>query len=531
MPRHAPSSRAGWPLRHSPLRARLTRSLALAAAVPLALGACSSAVSQEAGGGHPVDGGTLTVGTVMDIQPSIFYGMVFQSFNGNVLEALVDYPAEGLEPQPRLATAWEVSEDGTSVRLELRDGVTFHSGREFGNTDVEYSIKATADPVNAAPIARSAGVITEFDTSEPGVITLGLTHPISNLFDVLAAVPIVDSETDAGLKDASEIIGTGPFLFDSWTPGSEYQFSRNENYWGDAARLDEVVFKVVPDPQALASQLRAGQLDVVSGVTNRDARQLDGDSRYVVESLEGSGGGTYLGLNVTDGALQDVQVRRAIAHAIDQDRISEEVYLGFGRGGDLPWTSDSPIFDEVLDNYYPYDLAAAEKLLDEAGATNLRLPLSYAAESPAYATIAQIIQADLAQIGVEVTLAPRPMAEMTQLGAVPGGIEGLWLNGHQWTNFSPSTIPVSAYAFNSEKNISNFTDEAYQAAARAAWATTPDAAASGETYRELAETFLDSAFVHEVFVSNGTRIRSSGVEGVTSGKTVALGLADAHLTR
>lgn len=526
MPISLHSPRAG-----SPFRARLTKTLALAAALPLALGACSSAVSQEVGGGVPVEGGTLTVGTALDIQPSIFYAMVFQSFNGNVLEALVDYPADGLEPQPRLATAWEISEDGTSVRLELRDGVAFHTGREFTNTDVEYSIKAAADPVNAAPIARSAGAITEFDTSEPGVITLGLAHPISNLFDVLAAVPIVDSETAAGLKDASEIIGTGPFLFDSWSPGSEYRFSRNDNYWGDEAELDEVVFKVVPDPQSLASQLRAGQLDVVSGVTNRDARQLEGDSKYVVETVEGSGGGTYLGLNVTDTALQDVTVRKAIAHAIDQERIAEEVFLGFGRGGDLPWTSDSPIYDAALDDYYPYDLAAAEKLLDEAGAENVTLPLSYAAEVPSYAAIAQIIQADLAEIGVDVTLQPRPMAEMSQLGAVPGGIEGLWINGHQWTNFSPATIPVSAYAFNSDQNISNFYSDAYKAAARAAWATTPDAAASGEVYHDLAEAFLDSAFVHEVFVSNGSRVRSASVEGLSSGKTVALGLADAYLTK
>src|SRR5690606_26125846 len=137
----------------------------LAAAVPLAVGACSSAVSQEsAGGGEAVEGGTLTVGTTLDIQPAIFYAMIFQSFNGNVFESLVDYPAEGLEPQPRLATSWEVSQDGTSVRLELRDGVRFHTGRELTNEDVAFSIKAAADPANAAPIGRSAGAITEFDT-------------------------------------------------------------------------------------------------------------------------------------------------------------------------------------------------------------------------------------------------------------------------------------------------------------------------------------------------------------------------------
>lgn len=509
----------------------MVTSLALAAVVPLALSACSSAVSQEAGGTEPVEGGTLTVGTMLDIQPSIFYAMVFQAFNGNVVEALVDYPADGLEPQPRLATAWELSEDGTSVRLELQEGVRFHTGRELTSKDVEFSIRAAADPVNAAPIARSAGVITSFDTSKPGEITLTLEHPISNLFDVLAAVPIVDSETFAGLADASEVIGTGPFVFDSWTPGSEYVFTRNEEYWGEEALLDEVRFKVVPDPQALTLQLRAGQLDVVAGASNRDAQQLEGEEKYAVETVEGSGGGTYLGINVTEPDLEDVRVRRAIAHAIDQERIAEEVYLDYGRGGDLPWSSDSPIWEEKLDDYYPYDLARAEQLLDEAGVKGLSLPLTYASENPGQAAIAQIIQSDLASIGVKVELVPRPMAELSQLGAVPGGIEGLWLNGHQWANFSPATIPVSAYAFNSEQNISKLDDADYKAAARAAWATTPEAALSSGVYRSLAQAYLDAAFVHEVFVATGIRVSSTRVHGLDSGKTIALDLAETYVTK
>jgi peptide/nickel transport system substrate-binding protein len=515
-------------------RKRLHRTLALAAILPLTLAACSSAVGEQSepkSDGAVVEGGTLRVGTFMDIQPTILYAMLFQSFNGNVLETLVDYPLDSLEPQPRLATEWELSEDGTQVRLALQPGVTFHSGRELTSADVEFSIKAAADPVNVAPIARSAAVVTKFDTSKPDEITLTLAHPISNLFDVLAAVPIVDSESAAGLKDGSKIIGTGPFVFESWTPGSEYVFARNDDYWGEKALLDEVQFKVIPDPQALTSQLRAGQLDVVSGASNRDAQQLESDPKYVVETVEGSGGGTYLGTNVTDPALKDVRVRRALAHAIDQERIAEEVYLGYGRGGDLPWTSDSPIYDAELDDYYPYDLDRSKELLAEAGVEGLKLPLSYAAENPTQGAIAQIIQSDLASIGVELKLVPRPMAELSQLGAVPGGIEGLWLNGHQWSNFSPATIPVSAYAFNSEQNISNFDDPAYKAAARNAWATTPEKAAASEVYPQLAKAFLDSAFVNEVFVSTGVRVSSTNVHDLASGKTIALGLAEAYVTK
>lgn len=517
-------------------RLRLRRTpgiVAIAAILPLLMAGCSSAVGEqgEKSEGAVIEGGTLRVGTAVDLQPTILYAMLFQSFNGNVLETLVDYPLDSLEPQPRLATEWELSKNGKQVRLALRPGVKFHSGRALTSEDVKFSIKAAADPANAAPIARSAAVVKKFDTSKPDEITLTLEHPISNLFDVLAAVPIIDSESVAGLKDGSKIIGTGPFVFDSWAPGSGYAFARNDDYWGEKARLGKVQFKVIPDPQALASQLRAGQLDVVAGTSNRDAQQLEKDDNYVVETVEGSGGGTYLGTNVSDPALKDVRVRRALAHAIDQERIADEVYLGYGRGGDLPWSSDSPIYDKELDDHYPYDLDRSKQLLDEAGVKNLELPLSYAAENPSVGAIAQIIQSDLATIGVKVKLVPRPMAELFQLGAVPGGIEGLWLNNHQWSNFSPATIPVSAYAFNSEQNISTYDDPAYKAAARAAWATTPEKAASSDVYPKLAETFLDAAFVHEIFVATGVRVSSAKVHDLTSGKTVALGLAEAYVTK
>lgn len=509
------------------------RALAGALALPLLFGACGAGGSEATGGeaGAPVSGGTLRVGTALDLQPAIFYAMVFQNFNGNVTEALVDYSTEGLEPQPRLATSWEISPKGTSVRLVLREGVEFHNGKPLTPADVEHSIRAAADPANAAPIARSAAAITGFDVSKPGEITLQLAHPISNLFDVLAAVPIVESESAAGLKDISEVVGTGPFLFDSWTPGKGWTFVRNESYWGEPALLDEVEFAVIPDPQALVSQLRAGQIDVLSGAPLRDAQALEKDPNYDVVTVEGSGGGTYLGLNVSDPALKDVAVRRAIAHAIDQERIVEEVLLGYGRGGDLPWTSDSPIHDDALDQRYPYDLEAAAELVAEAGGPGIELPLSYPAENPSSAAIAQIIQADLAEVGVEVELTPRPQAELLSLGAVPGGIDGMWLSGHQWANFSPATIPVSAYAFNSEQNISGYSGKEYRDAARAAWATTPEKAASAGVYPALAEAFLDAAFVHEVVVSEGARVSSTSVEGLSTTRTSSLGLGSAWLSR
>lgn len=465
----------------------------------------------------------------MDLQPAIFYGGVTMYLNSNVFETLVDYGADGLVPEPKLAKKWALSEDGAEVTLTLQEGVTFHSGREFTSADVEYSLKAAADPANGSPLARTAAVVTGFDTTDPGVAKLTLDHPVSNLFDLLANTPIIDKDSYAGIKDGSKYIGTGPFTFESWKPGTGYSLVRNDAYWGEKASLDEVTFKVIPDPQALTSQLRAGQIDVVVNGSTRDAEALKAGGKFDVDVVEGASG-TFLGTNVNNPALKDVKVRQAIAYAIDRERIVEEVYLGYGTPGALPWDKSSPAFSEELNETYAFDLKESAALLEAAGVDDGQikgLPLAYASENPASGAVAQIIQADLASIGIDVKLDPKPAAELNKLGAAPGGIEGLWLNGHIWTVNEPSTLPVTAFAFNSVRNISGYVDPTYQKAAEEAWTSSPEDAAESGVYTELAEALLAGAFVDEIAVSNSVRLRNADVNGIVTTKSISLGLADA----
>ncbi|HET6935055.1 MAG TPA: ABC transporter substrate-binding protein, partial [Candidatus Angelobacter sp.] len=162
-------------------------------------------------------------------------------------------------------------------------------------------------------------------------------------------------------------IGSGPFRFVRQEPDSLVEIERNDQYWGEHARVHRVRFNVVPDATTRALELRKGSADIVpSGALSADMiRTLRRDSRLVVEQQPGTVL-AYLAFNLRDPILKDVRVRQALAHAIDREPILHYLFGDAGRVADsvLPpqhwaYTSDVP--------HYDYDPNAANTLLDKAG--------------------------------------------------------------------------------------------------------------------------------------------------------------------
>lgn len=510
------------------------RALAALLAVVL-LTSCSSAVDELKNTSTEArNGGVLQVGAVNDIVPPSIFTNSSDSANvlvGSVYDSLIDYPLDSLEPQPRLATSWELSEDGKELTLQLRDDVTFHSGRPFTSKDVEFSIRTWADPVWTVQLQRTAAAVTGFDTSDEHAITLRFDHPVSNVFDLLDMLPIIDSESIDDLRAGKAFVGTGPFRFEGWQPGAKLSFTRNDDYWGEAAHLDRVEVNVIPDAQAQVAQLRSGQLDVVSGASNRDLESLGKDDRFAVTRWEGAESQVYVGANVTNPALSDVRVRQAIAHALDRDRIVSDVYRGAGVPISLPWPEYSPAYDAEANETYSYDLEEARKLVDEAKADGVGipvLPLTYPAENPNYEAVAQIVQADLAEIGIEVRLDPQEHAQVIKR-LIGAQFEGLWILNHAYAHYTPSTLAVSAYPFNADHNASRYVDADYKAAADKAWKTKPDEVAP-DAYADLNRELLEGSFLLEIAILYPQNAASTRVGGLGLTKRGELLLGGAYLT-
>lgn len=513
------------------------RALALALVGLLVAGglaACSSAVDEASSTSKdsgPSDGGTLRIGSTSDIVPATIFTNSSDATNtliGAVYDSLIDYPLDSLEPQPRLAESWQVADDGLSITLQLRDDVTFHSGREFTSKDVEFSIKTWADPTWTVQLQRTAAAITGFDTSDPHAITLMFDHQLSNVFDLLDMLPIVDSETFDQLKEGKAYVGTGPYEFESWTPSSKVVFKRNADYWGEEPHLDGIVVTIVSDPQAQVSQLRSGQLDLVTGASNRDLETLGKDDKYTVTGFDGAVQQIYVGADLANPDLQDVKLRQAIAYAIDRPRIVDEVFRGKATPINLPWPDYSPAYDAKANETYPYDPAKAEALVAQLG-DSPTLPLAYPAGNANYEAVAQIVQANLEAVGIKTQLQPAEYSQFIKQ-LIGGTFGGLWILQHGYAHYTPSTLAVSAYPFNADKNASHFESKAYKEHADAAWERTSGTDADAvENYQALNQDLLDNLFLIEIALLHFQVASTDAVQDFTMSKRGELDLRSTYL--
>ncbi|TXG92722.1 ABC transporter substrate-binding protein [Rhodococcus rhodnii] len=511
----------------------------------LALGAatgCSSAVAELRSGAAtsaatgPVRGGTLRVGVLQDlVAGGVMMGTHSTAtlLTGLAFDRLVEYSDGTLTPQPSLATEWTISPDGRRFEFTLRDDVRYHSGRPFTSADAEFSLRAYADPVWTAQLRSTAAAITSFDSSDPHRLVLGLDAPVGNLFDLLSMVPMIDAESAEDLRAGLRYVGTGPFRFAARTPNSRIEFVRNDSYWQpERPYLDGVAVTIVPDASALLSSVRAGQVDISPDLTYRDANNLTRLGGFRVVDGNGAESNAYLGMNVLAPGLSDVRVRRAVALAVDRDRIVDEVYRGSARAASLPWPESSPAYDPVKDRTFTRDVEAARALLDEARRDGdvPAIPLSYSAGSPSYEVIAQIVQADLAEAGLEIRLDPVEYTVAIER-LTSGEFPGIWLLQHGFAQYQPSTLTVSAYPFNARRNASNFRSDDYIRIADAAWripdGASPDAIAR---YGELSDALLDSVFLAELAVVTPRTVVSSRVQEFTWNRRGEALLAGTYLS-
>ncbi|MEP9415349.1 ABC transporter substrate-binding protein [Gordonia sp. VNQ95] len=492
-------------------RLRSATLAALTVIMVAAVAGCSSAVAQQQNSsatslapGQPVPtGGDLRIGVLGDLSPKTFLQIGTGSLNGqvvaNVYDTLIRYSRDDLTVRPALATAWQLAPDGRSLTLDLRRDVRYHDGRPFVSGDVEASIKAYLAGPWTPQFKRTAAAITSFDTSDPHRVVLGFEHPLSNIFDLLDSAPIIDGNTLPQLKAGTEFNGTGPFRFSSWQPNSSVRLTRNNEYWGGKPNLDSITFAIIPDAQALYTRLRTGQIDGALGLNYHDQQLATTRYGFREVTMTGAESQEYVGINVANPVLADVRLRKAIAYAIDRPRIINDVFRSSGYVVNLPWPTWSPAYDEQANTTYARDIEKAKALVAEHGPITEPIPLDYSTLG-VDDVVAQIVQSNLKDIGIPVTLRPN---DQTQQSAklIGGKFDGLWLLQHAFAQFTPSTLAVSAYPFNAAKNSSNYLNPAYAAAANAAWtATDPESPAALAAYRALDKVWLDDLFLVEIGV-------------------------------
>ena len=327
----------------------------------------------------------------------------------NVFEGLTRITESG-EVVPDLADSWTISPDGLTYTFKLHTGVKFHDGADFSAEDVKFSIDRAmaADSVNAQKALFDG--ITAVAIVDPATVTITLSRPIGGLLYNLGWGDAVIVDAASAATNKEKPIGTGPFKFDNWAKGSAVTLVKNPNYWGTAAMLDKVQFRIIADPAAATAALLSGDVQAFPNFPAPEAvPQFSSDARFtvVIGQTEGE---TILSTNNKKPPFDNLKVRQAIAHAIDRKAIIDGAMFGQG----TPIYTHFPPFNPAyvdLSATYPYDPAKAKALLVEAGFPNgfkatLKLPpVTYARRG------GEIIAAQLRDIGIELEIIPVEWAQ------------------------------------------------------------------------------------------------------------------------
>jgi len=501
-------------------RVFLGGSVAMAA---VALAGCRKA----AGGGGTA--GRLTVGIPSDVVPANLLRQVAVNFpvRALVFDTLVMLDKQTRRVLPHLATAWSWNSDQTELKVQLRNDVKFHTGRPFGPKDVQFSIKTAADVANGSPVAAITRYIKSVGQTGPAEVTFTLTSAVGNFLDLLLLTPIVDSETIGELKSGKKVVGTGPFVWKSWVPGTRLDLAKNPAYWNHGEPYaDRVVLRVFTQSSALAAALRSGQVDMAHQIVPRDAAAFLKDGSYQVISTKPTYTDWYVGVNVTVDPFTDVRVRQAAAWALDRERIARQVFAGMGTASCLPALDTFPGLTAADNTHYGHDPAKARRLLAAVGKSLPVVPLVANGNNPTAMSILNIVQYDLEAVGFKIR--PNALDSATYQSQVQkAAVRGLWVGPLDTESVSIATVAMGNPPFAVKGNTSHVSDPAY-AKLVAAVIKAATGAEKAKANRAYMDYVLDQAFhltlTHGYYVA----VMKKGLSGVATTGTSDLDLSGAR---
>jgi peptide/nickel transport system substrate-binding protein len=296
-----------------------------------------------------------------------------------VIEPLAEMAYGGNGLVPRLATAWEGSPDGRSVRFTLREGVTWHDGKPFTSADVAFSALQVWKPLqNLGRVVFKDLEAVDTPDARTAILRFANPTPFQLIRNALPALTSVLPRhlyegTDIAANPANtKLVGTGPFRFVEHRPGQFYRLERNPSYW-EANRpfLDGIVYQVLPDRGAIAAALEANQIQLAafSAVPLADLERLAKvpGVKVIPEGYEGITYQLTVEINHRRRELADPRVRRAIAHAIDRRFVVDTIFLGYAKPSNGPIPSFDKQFHLAQTGAPDFNVARANELLDQAG--------------------------------------------------------------------------------------------------------------------------------------------------------------------
>lgn len=374
--------------------------------------------SVPAGGGGEVDSMAWVInGEAVSMDYALAYDFNTNAATTNICEPLLRFSPEGAL-EPNLAEAWD-QPDPTTFVITLRSGVKFHDGTDMTAEDVAFSLNRHRDPDLGSYLSTFHERVEDVTATGDLEVTVKLSEPDSifsyalatNAAAVTSQAWVEANGANVGTPEAG-MMGTGPFMFTSWTKGQEIVLDRFDDYWNTerARAVKQFVVKIILDEATIVQALTTGEVDGVfgtalSGKSVQALSGVDAVSVYRAPSYQVH----YLTINTQKPPFDDPRVRQAISMAIDKAGLLESTWGGIGQqpikspATPAMWTYEQDAFQAAWDELpeYSVDIEGAKALIDEAGAAGASAKMLVALPFDEEQAVA--IQAAASQIGLDLS--------------------------------------------------------------------------------------------------------------------------------
>jgi peptide/nickel transport system substrate-binding protein len=491
----------------------------VAAGVGLAACSTSSGAAQPASGSAR-SGGTLTMGIASPpdtLDPGATGLALTLLMSMAMFDPLVWWLPTGdggSKFVPGLAESYTVSPDASVYTFKLRKGVTFHDGTKFDASAVKATYDHIVDPATKSKSGLGAlGPYKETKILDPYTVQIVFTEPNAGFMHQQAAGNFGIASPAALAKYGptgfgNNPVGTGPFKFVSYAPGSELALAKNPAYtWGPTALsakpplLDKLIFRIVTDDSGRYNALQSGQLQIAMNLPPNDIAAAQKSGRFKQLTVESIGTPLGMPINVTKPPTDDPRVRQAIMYAVDQEVLVKQVLFGVDTPAHTVLTPITPGYSKSSGDLYSYDPAKANALLDQAGwkmgaggvrtknGQKLALDIILFANS-GLETPTEFVVSELNKVGFTASTTVQPFA--TAQASYNSGVHNLGAFGYYGTDPYLLNIWANSDAIKSGFNWSHYDNPSLDAMIAKA-NRTADATARDAVYEQVCTTLMKDA--------------------------------------
>jgi len=467
------------------------------------------------------------------LDPAKNWTFVGRHVLSSLCDKLVDISPEG-KIVPQLATTWSTAEDGLSVTMQLRPGVTFHDGEPFDAAAVKYSLERALN-LPGSRRKSEIGQIKSVEVEGPLAVRITLSAPFAPLvaqFTDRAGMIVAPKAAEAaGDKFDQKPVCAGPFKFVERVPQDRIVLEKFPGYWdADHYHFDRITFMPISDASIRYANLQAGQLDLIERLAPTDLESLKKNKSLASAAVTGLG---YqdITFNVGNGDRaknpfgQDKRLREALELTLDRNAINEVAFAGLFAAGNQPFPPGSPFYAGSL-TAPARDVARAKALLAEAGQPRPNLKLLVPTNNE-LRPVAQLVQDMAKEAGIEIEL--QSIELITMLAEAREGKFEADLIG--WSGrVDPDGNLQPIYGCNAAGNDGHYCNPAFEKLLQEGRAT-GDEAKRKEIYAEAVKIMLEerpSIFLYHQRWLYGFTARLTGFQTYPDG---LIRLKDAQLNK